>query len=639
VPAAYPASVILVDVSGVSASRPGKPLFADVSFTLSTGDRLGIVGINGCGKSTLLRILAGIEMPEAGVVRQGRGVRIAMLDQRTELPAGTVLDAVEAAAGEQRWEAAAVLDRLGMGGLLEADTASLSGGQAKRVALAEALVADADLLIVDEPTNHLDLDAIAWLEERLAAHRGGVVLVTHDRHVLDRVTTKVLELDRGAAYVHEGGYAGYLEGRDLRAEQSATAEANRRNLARSELAWLRRGAPARTRKSKAHIERAKAVVETRPEQEARSGSPDLTQVQVDGGETAKGWGVSRHANTPRLGDKVLELHDVGHRFGDGPWLFEHVELLLSPGERLGVVGPNGGGKSTLIDIMAGRLEPAAGHVEVGRTARIGLYDQIGVTLDQSMRVRDAVAGPTRQADWRDSALLEQFWFGSDAQWAPIGLLSGGERRRLQLLLVLATQPNVLLLDEPTNDLDLDTLRLIEDFLEDWPGAVVTVSHDRAFLERTVTDVVVLDGSGWAGRRPGGYGAWEAERHLRRTKGRVEAAPVAARAPSVGSTSAPTPTGRSASPRNEAAADAPIMRSPSTLRHLIKEAEKSVARLEKQKAKLDAALVEAGTDHEALARAGGELAAVSSDLAAQEEAWLELTDEAERAVAARASGRR
>jgi len=629
--------VILVDVADVAASRPGKPLFADVSFTVSTGDRLGIVGINGCGKSTLLRIMAGLEEPEAGAVRRGRGVRIAVLDQRTDLPAGTVLAAVEAAAGDQRWEAAAVLDRLGMGGLLEADTASLSGGQAKRVALAEALVADADLLIVDEPTNHLDLDAIAWLEDRLATHRGGLVLVTHDRHVLDRVTTKVLELDRGAAYVHEGGYAGYLEGRDLRAEQSAVAEANRRNLARSELAWLRRGAPARTRKSKAHIERAKAVIETRPQDEARSGAPDLTQVQIDGGETAKGWGTNRHVNTPRLGDKVIELHDVGHRFDGGPWLFEHVELLLSPGERLGIVGPNGGGKSTLIDIMAGRLTPTIGHVEVGRTAQIGLYDQVGVTLDPAMRVRDAVAGPTRQADWRDSALLEQFWFGADAQWAPIGLLSGGERRRLQLLLVLAARPNVLLLDEPTNDLDLDTLRLVEDFLEDWPGAVVTVSHDRAFLERTVTDVVVLDGAGWAGRRPGGYAAWEADRHLRRTKGRVEAAPVAARRPTAEPTG-PAPATRTASTARTGT-DAVVTRSPSTLRHLIKETEKSVARLERARGRLHDELAAAGADHEALARVGAELTAVTAELTAAEEAWLELTDEAERAIAERASARR
>jgi ATP-binding cassette subfamily F protein uup len=376
---------------------------------------------------------------------------------------------------------------------MDQDVGSLSGGQAKRVALARALVTKTDLLILDEPTNHLDIDAIAWLEDRLAAHRGGLVLVTHDRHFLDRITTRVLELDRGKGYTHEGGYGAYLEGRAQREEHAAKAEQTRKNLARTELAWLRRGAPARTSKPKARIESATAIVTGRAEAAARSGELPL------------------HTGVPRLGDRVIELHQVSHGYTPGVDLFSDVELLLDNRERLGIVGPNGTGKSTLLDILSGRLKPRAGSVDVGSTVRIGYYDQKGRELDPKQRVRDAVTGGHGEADWSDTALMEAFWFDGDAQWAPIGLLSGGERRRLQLLLTLAERPNVLLLDEPTNDLDLDTLRQLEDFLEDWPGALVVVSHDRAFLERTVADVIVLDGAGSAARRPGGYAAYEDER--------------------------------------------------------------------------------------------------------------------------------
>ncbi len=343
--------MILVDVERVAMSRPGRPLFSDLSLTISTGDRLGIVGLNGCGKSTLLSVVTGETTPEAGTVRRGRDVRIAHLAQRPVLPAGPVLAAVEQAA-EHPWEAAAVLDHLGMAELVEADTGRLSGGQAKRVALARTLVEASDLLILDEPTNHLDIDAIAWLEERLAGYRGGLVLVTHDRHVLDRVTTRVLELDRGTGYLHDGGYDAYLEGRAEREEQAASNESSRRILARKELAWLRRGAPARTRKPKARIASATAIVESRAEPAARQGIPDL------------------HLGTPRLGDKVIDLHDVAYGHDGGPVLFEGVELLLDNRERLGLVGPNGVGKSTFLDLLADRRHPDRWHASMsGRRSR------------------------------------------------------------------------------------------------------------------------------------------------------------------------------------------------------------------------------------------------------------------------------
>jgi ATP-binding cassette subfamily F protein uup len=557
--------VILVDLERVSAARPGRPLFTDLSLTVATGDRFGIVGLNGWGKSTLLRILAGTGEPESGVVRRGRHVRVGFLEQDPVLAPGLVRDAVPAG-----WQGEATLDRLGLGGLLDAEVSTLSGGQAKRVALAAVLSTETDFLILDEPTNHLDVEAIEWLEDHLASYRGGLVLVTHDRHVLDKVTTRMVEIDRGRSYVHEGGYASWLEARIEREEQAAGAEQKRKNLARTELAWLRRGAPARTTKAKARVDSATALVNTRPEQAARGGELDL----------------ARFGST-RLGDVVAELHDVSYAWPGQPPLFEHLELLLDPRERLGIVGPNGSGKTTLLEVIAGRRPPTSGTARLGKTVALAYHDQHGAELDLSMRVRDAVAdgqppGPEH------ASLLERFWFDRDAQFAPIGTLSGGERRRLQLLLVLARKPNVLLLDEPTNDLDLDTLRALEDFLEDWPGALVVVSHDRTFLDRTVERRLVLGaptGSSSDGRPPG------ADVRARTAKPKVNA-------------------GRSAS----------------TVRRLLGQVEREVEKLTGRREVLVAELVAVGADHVGLARVGDQLSDLEAQLADAEERWLALADE-------------
>jgi len=591
--------VILVDLARVGARRPDRPLFEDLSVTVSAGDRLGVVGRNGTGKSTLLRVLAGVDRPEEGTVRQGRGVRVGFLGQRPELPAGDV----RAALGSH-WEAAAILQRVGMGGLAEADVATLSGGQAKRVALARVLVDEIDLLILDEPTNHLDVDAIGWLEERLARFRGGLVLVTHDRHVLDRVTTRILELDRGRGYLHDGGYSGYLAAAAERAEHEATAESVRRNLARVELAWLRRGAPARTRKPKARIAAATAIVEGRGPVVDRAGDLDL----AGGGH----WG-----GAPRLGDKVIELHGVGHRFAGGPQLFEGLDLDLGPGERLGLVGPNGSGKSTLLEVIAGRLAPSAGAVSTGPSVRLGYYDQAGRTLDPTLRVREAVAGPQGQPTWEQAHLMERFWFDADAQWAPIGTLSGGEQRRLQLLLVLAELPNVLLLDEPSNDLDLDTLRALEDHLDAWPGTVVVVSHDRAFLERTVEDVLVLDGQGGAALAPGGYAGYAAARAT--TGGRGAAPAMTGRQPAGPSTTADAVAAPSPAP-----ATAAKLRSPSTLRRLLGLAEREMTQATAEREQLVAEL--SAGDHTTLTQTAHALADAEARLAVAEDRWLALSEE-------------
>jgi ATP-binding cassette subfamily F protein uup len=589
-------AVILVDAQGVGCARPDKVLFSGLSVTVSSGDRIGVVGINGTGKSTLLRVLAGTQQPEDGTVRRGRGVRIGMLDQTTDLGSGTVRDAV----GEE-WRGEAMLDRLGMGSMLDADTSTLSGGQAKRVALARLLVHEHDLLILDEPTNHLDLDAVAALEEHLANFTGGLLLVTHDRHVLDRVTTAVLELDRGRGYLHVpkgvhggSGYAAYLDGRAEREEQAAASEDVRRNLARKELAWLRRGAPARTSKPKARIAAATAIVEGRAERAARDGDIGL------------GLGSTR------LGSKGVELHGVGFSWPDGTKVLDPFDHMLDPGDRLGVVGPNGAGKTTLLDLIAGRLTPTVGSVERGKTVKLGYHDQLGRTLDPSKRVRDLVAGDAAEPSWEQVRLMERFWFGADAQWAPAGLLSGGERRRLQLLLTLVEQPNVLMLDEPTNDLDLDTLRALEDFLDDWPGIVVVVSHDRAFLDRTVTEVLALDGAGGARLVRGGVAGWLAERA-------AQAAPAKsspAKAPSVAPKAAPAPR--------------PVRngRSPSTLRRLIGEAERAIAAATERRDGLLAELAAVGSDHELLAKVGAELGRAEEAIGAAEAQWLTLGEEAE-----------
>ena len=601
--------MILIDAQGLKASRPNRPLFDNISLTLSDGDRIGVVGLNGCGKSTLLRILSGDYAPDSGVVRYGRGARIGILAQQPALPSGSVRDAVSA-----DWRGEAMLDRLGMSGLIDAQTNELSGGQQKRVALAKLLVSEWDALILDEPTNHLDLDAIAYLEEWLANFRGGLILVTHDRHVLDRVTTKVLEIDRGKAYLHMpaqrsdgSGYAAYLAARIEREEQAVTTEQKRKNLARAELAWLRRGAPARTTKPKARIAAATELVNRRPEAAARSGEIGLS------------------LGNQRLGSKGVELHGVAFSWptarpnagatGDaGALVLNAFDHELEPGDRLGIVGPNGAGKSTLLDLISGRLKPTHGHLDIGSTVKIGYYDQLGRELNVNQRVREAVAGDKGQASIEDNQLMRQFWFDGDTQHAPISTLSGGERRRLQLLLTLIEQPNVLLLDEPTNDLDLDTLRALEDYLDEWPGIVVVVSHDRVFLDRTVVDVLALDGVGGAAVVRGGVAGWLKQRKSAPTeqmsgaqRGKLISTPDVAAA--------------------ELKQKSKSTKSPSTLRRLLAQSETALAKATAELEKLTAQMSAAGSDHVKLAKISEELAKAQAKVNSAEETWLALAAEA------------
>jgi ATP-binding cassette subfamily F protein uup len=581
--------MILIDAEGLKASRPGRPLFEDVSITLSTGDRLGVVGLNGCGKSTLFRILSGELRPDAGVVRTGRGARIGVLPQLPVLPEGTVRDAVGGG-----WQGEAMLDKLGMGDMAEADTRELSGGQLKRVALARLLAGEWDCLILDEPTNHLDLDAIGFLEETLARFPGGLAIVTHDRHVLDRVTNRVLEIDRGHAYLHipagenaGSGYAAYLAARAEREENSATAEQVRKNAAKKELAWLRRGAPARTAKPKARIAAAEALIANKPDGPARQGELGLD------------------LGSKRLGSKGIEMLGVGFTWPDGHEVLHAFDHALEPGDRLGIVGPNGAGKSTLLDMIAGRLTATVGTIDIGKTVLVGYYDQLGKELDLSKRVRDVVAGDKGSPSVEDLNLMKRFWFDGDAQFAPLSTLSGGERRRLQLLLTLIEQPNVLLLDEPTNDLDLDTLRALEDYLDDWPGIVVVVSHDRAFIDRTVEEILALDGEGGAALVPGGVATWLQQRSARVSTPR----------------SAPNQRSSSTKPAKQKSS-----RSPSTLNRLIANVEKDMTKRTTRQTALYQDIADAGNDHKKLAALGEELAALQTAIESLETQWLELTEE-------------
>ena len=558
---------ILVDLQHVSLRGADRTVLDDLSLTVSDGERIGVVGINGTGKTALLKILAGTLLPDGGEIRRGRDVRVRVLEQEPDLPVSSVRDALG-----HGWQVDAALDRLDMLGFVDAATTELSGGQRKRVALARLFAEPADLLVLDEPTNHLDLNAIRWLEQNLLEFRGGVVLVSHDRFLLDQVTTRMVEIDRGATYVHGGGYGRLLEAQAEREAQAASAEQVRRNLARTELAWLRRGVKARSTKPQARIDAANRLLAERPNAAARSGSLDLS------------------TQTPRLGNTVIRAHHVAFGYDGAPTLLHDVDLDLGPGDRIGIVGRNGAGKSTLLDLLAGRLVPTSGTVKQGPTVVIAYFEQHATEIDATKTVQELVAGPHGvPGSPQDVVLMKRFWFTGALPATKAGELSGGERRRLQLLLALAQRPNVLFLDEPTNDLDLETIRLVEDFLSEWPGTLVVASHDRTFLSRTTDRLLEVHADGRVGDVPGGIDAWIA-RTLE--SGSVD---TARDQPNT------VPRGRA-----------------------LRDAEKEMTRLERRKQTLSEKL-SAVTTVEEQTRLGLELEGVLRDLHVAETAWLAFFD--------------
>ena len=497
---------MLLSAENISINFGSRQLLEDVNFYLNEGDKVGIIGINGTGKSTLLKVLAGITEPDGGTISRNPNVQVSFLPQNPVMDDGaTVLEQVFLHFSPEfralnEYEAKSMLNRLGLPDF-DQKVGTLSGGQRKRVALAAALLHPADVLVLDEPTNHLDSEMVAWLEDWLRRFRGGLVMVTHDRYFLERVVNHITELSRGKLYHYEANYSKYLELKEQRAEMAEASERKRQSILRVEREWIMRGCRARTTKSKERIQRYEALLgQDAPE------TDDTVQLA---------------AASSRLGKKIIELKDVTKGFG-GRTLVDHFSYNLLRSDRIGIVGRNGAGKSTLLHLIAGELAPDSGSVEIGATVKIGHFSQEGRELDLDRRVYDFIHDiadevKTDEGTFTANQMMERFLFPGDLQSVPIGRLSGGERRRLYLLSVLMSAPNVLLLDEPTNDLDVTTLSILEDYLQGFPGPILVVSHDRFLLDKLAESIFeVRDGQ--VLRCTGNWSDWQAKR-------REEAAPA------------------------------------------------------------------------------------------------------------------
>mgnify|MGYP001400093984 CR=1 FL=1 len=497
----------LLTIEHLTKSYTERLLFDDTAFSINEGEKVGLIGINGTGKSTLLRIAAGLEEPDEGSVVKGRSLYIRYLPQIPEFQDGeTVLEAIVrenenephfSSKEELKAAARSMLNRLEVPDC-EAKIDTLSGGQRKRVALASVLLSTADLLILDEPTNHLDSGMAEWLEAYLKAFKGALLMITHDRYFLDSVTSRIVELDKGKLYSYQGGYEKYLELKAERIEMAEATERKRQSILRTEIAWMQRGARARSTKQKAHIQRYEALRDQEGPQYDRN--------------------VQLESIASRLGRTTVELKDISKSYGDKVLLKDFTYIFLK-NDRVGIIGPNGSGKSTLMKIIAGWVQPDSGTTEIGQTVKLGYFSQENEAMDESLRVIDYIKNAAEYVKTKDgsisaSQMLERFLFPSSVQYTVIGKLSGGEKRRLYLLRILMEAPNVILLDEPTNDLDIQTLVILEDYLDTFPGIVITVSHDRYFLDRVVTKVIELD-NGTATVFSGNYSAYSDKKAMLR----------------------------------------------------------------------------------------------------------------------------
>ena len=485
---------MLLNMVGVRKTYGDRTLIEDVSFYMKEGDRVGVVGVNGCGKSTFLKLAAGKETPDEGTVSYDPNVRLGYLPQDPPFdPEKTVMEQVEAgldptAREIAHYEAVEILTRLG---ILDPNQkmGALSGGQRKRVALATTLVHPADLLLLDEPTNHLDAEMIGWLEAYLQKFTGGILLVTHDRYFLERVADRTAEISFGRLYLYEGGYSAYLDGRARREEMDAASERKRQSILRRELQWVLQGPCARGTKSRERLERYEKLKAAQPPQTEQS----LTSIG---------------AVSSRLGKKTVELKGVTKTF-DGKCVLKDFDFFLQRDDRVGIVGGNGAGKSTLLNLIAGYVSPDSGTVTLGDTVKLGYFSQHAAEMNPNMTALDYVKEQgdrieTPEGMLTASRLMEKFLFSGPLQHRLIGKLSGGERRRLFLLGILASAPNVLLLDEPTNDLDIPTMTVLENYLETFPGAIIAVSHDRYFLDKICRRIFAVEPGGAVRQYPGGY---------------------------------------------------------------------------------------------------------------------------------------
>lgn len=476
----------ILNIEHISKIYGEKVIFEDASFGVQEGDKVGIIGINGTGKSTLLKMLAGEEVPETGQIIMQNNVRLAYLPQNPQFPENaTILSYIQDC--EAEWKVQSNLTQLGITEY-EKQIAVLSGGQRRKVALAKILAQDFDILLLDEPTNHLDEAMISWLEEYLKSFRGTVLMVTHDRYFMDKVTNRILEISHGKMYSYEANYSKFLELKAEREEMELASERKRQSVLRMELEWAKRGCRARTTKQRARLERLEALKNT-------AASVGDQSVELESVET-------------RMGKKTIELKHVSKKYGNQV-LVEDFNYILLKNQKLGIIGPNGCGKSTLMKLMAGLVEPDSGTVEMGETIKIGYFAQEEQEMDERQRVIDYVKDIAEYINTKDgkisaSQMLERFLFTPDMQYAPIGKLSGGEKRRLYLLGVLSSEINVLLLDEPGNNLDIPTLTILEDYLNSFAGIVVTVSHDRYFLDNVVDRIFEFTGNGKLQQYEGGY---------------------------------------------------------------------------------------------------------------------------------------
>lgn len=482
----------ILNIEHVSKVFGEKTIFDDVSFGIQEGDKIGIIGINGTGKTTLLRMIAGVEEPDSGQIIKQNGIRLAYLSQHPSFPEGaTVLSYAFDGIAENDWalksEVKSALNKLGITDH-DMKMEHLSGGQKKKVALAKTLTSSFEILLLDEPTNHLDGEMISWLEDYLKRYKGVVIMVTHDRYFLDKVTNRILEISRGKLYGYEANYSKFLEMKAEREEMELASERKRQSVLRMELEWAKRGCRARTTKQKARLERLELLKNGK--------APETDRLaEIDSVET-------------RMGKKTIELHHISKSYGEKK-LIDDFDYIVLKNQNLGIVGPNGCGKSTLLKMIAGIVEPDEGTIEIGETIRIGYFAQELPEMNTSQRVIDFVKDiaeyiPTKDGRITASQMLERFLFTPDMQYAPIEKLSGGEKKRLYLLSVLQAAPNVLIFDEANNDIDIPTMTILEDYLNSFQGIVITVSHDRYFLDNVVDRIFEFDGNGHLQQYEGGY---------------------------------------------------------------------------------------------------------------------------------------
>ena len=482
----------IINIEHISKIFGGKVIFDDVSCGISEGEKIGVIGINGTGKTTLLRVLAGLEQPDEGQVITQNGIRIAYLQQNPAFPEEkTVLSYVTDGMWDMDWtlqsEAKSMLNQLGILDH-EQPLAELSGGQRRKAALVRTLVQDFDVLLLDEPTNHLDNEMLTWLEDYLNRYKGTVIMVTHDRYFLDRVSNRILELDHGKIYSYEANYSKFLELKVQREEMALATERKGQSVLRMELEWAKRGCRARSTKQRARLERLEAL---------KAGKAPVSDATLE-----------IEATAARMGRKTVELHHISKRYGEKV-LIDDFDYIVLKNQRLGIIGPNGCGKSTLIKIIAGLIEPDSGSVEIGETIQLGYFAQEVPDMNTEQRVIDYIKDvaeylPTKDGKISASQMLERFLFTPEMQYAPVSKLSGGEKKRLYLLKVIFTGANVYLFDELSNDIDIQTLTILEDFLNSFPGIVITVSHDRYFLDNVVDRIFEFDGNGHLQQYEGGY---------------------------------------------------------------------------------------------------------------------------------------